>query len=117
MVYAERGNKVVSISEDAVQRYVEQGFTIKNASGEVIKDCVPTDMAALKKAYADDRAEIKALKEEIAKLKAQLVEKTTQKAQKEKVVEVATENNSVEIEKPVSEKPKRATKSNTAKAE
>ena len=114
MIYAERGNKVVSISEDAISRYVEQGYVIKDASGKILRDTVPTDMASLKKAFIECREENKALKEEIAKLNAQLVEKTTQKAAKKEVEEptVATTE-----EKPVSEKPKRATKSNTAKAE
>ena len=114
MIYAERGNKVVSITEDAISRYVEQGYVIKDTNGNILRDTVPTDMASLKKAYVESKNEIKALKEEIAKLNAQLVEKTTQKAAK-KEVEEPTDTTSEE--KPVSEKPKRATKSNTAKAE
>ena len=76
IIYAERGNRVKEISEQDIDKYVEQGYQIKDESGRVIKDTIPTDPQILKTAYINSRAkiesleaEIKALKDEVARLK------------------------------------------------
>ena len=94
MFYAERGNRVVEIREDAIKRYAEQGYKITDSSGAVLVDTVPTDLATLTLEYRKRLAELKAtksqlenalaeaskLKAEIASLKATKVEATTKQS-------------------------------------
>ena len=109
MLYAERGNRVKQISEQDIQKYVEQGYVITDGRGTVIKETVPTDLSALKLEYNKHIAEIESLKkaieirdEEIAKLQKQLIE-------------VSTSSSQVSVETPKAETPKK--KSTKAKAE
>ena len=77
MIYAQRGNRITQIKEEDIQRYVNEGYAIKDENGSVIVDTAPTDIKELQKAYRDHIKEIKvlmdaneALKKEIAELKA-----------------------------------------------
>ena len=70
-IYAERGNRVKTISESDIQKYVEQGYTITNGQGTVLQETVPTDVPTLRLAYKQHIDEIKRLKDEITELKAQ----------------------------------------------
>lgn len=106
MLYAERGNRVKQISEQDIQKYVEQGYVITDGRGTVIKETVPTDLSALKLEYNKHIAEIESLKkaiairdEEIAKLQKQLIEVASSQS----------------VETPKAETPKK--KSTKAKAE
>lgn len=88
MVYAERGNRVKQISEQDIQKYVEQGYVITDGMGTVIKETVPTDIASLKLEYNKHIAEIETLKkaiairdEEIAKLQKQILDLATSGSQ------------------------------------
>ena len=72
MLYAEQGNRVRQIQESEIQRYVEQGYTITDGRGTVIKETVPTDMASLRTAYVEHTDEIKKLKAQIATLETEL---------------------------------------------
>ena len=107
MIYAERGNKVVSITEEAIQRYVEQGFKIKNDAGAVIKATVPVDIPNLKKAYVEHTRKIEALEAENASLKQQIAELQSKPAKAVKAEAPAEEAEAVV------EKPKRASKKTT----
>lgn len=110
MIYAERGNRVIAIREDSIQKYVEQGYMITDEFGNVIKNTIPVDVPNLKKAYVEHIKEIEALKAENSQLKAQIAELTSKTATKkaEKPVEVVAETAEVE------EAPKE-TKKSTAK--
>ena len=74
MIFAERGNKVIAIKEDSIQKYVEQGYMITDGNGTVLKDTVPTDIPNLKKAFVEHKKEIESLKAENEDLKAQIEE-------------------------------------------
>lgn len=74
MIYAERGNKVVAIQEEAIPKYVEQGYLIYDENGTVLKETVPTDIPSLKRAYTEHKAKIESLEKENAELKKQLAE-------------------------------------------
>lgn len=95
MMYAKRSNRVVQIAESEVNRYVEQGYTIVDEKGTVIKETVPTDLATLKLAYNKHIEEIKALKEENDTLKKEIeslkskpsTKSTKAKVEKEETVE------------------------------
>lgn len=74
MIYAERGNRVKQISEADIPKYLEQGYTITDAKGSVIKESVPLDVPTLRLAYQNHTDEIKALKAHIERLTAKLAE-------------------------------------------
>ena len=76
-----KGNKVKEINESQIESCVQQGYTIKDVAGRVIRETVPTDLASLKLAYTKNEETIKnlkstneALKLEIASLKAAIKE-------------------------------------------
>ena len=66
-----RANVVLDVTENEVEKYLADGFDIIDDNGKVLKASVPNDVNALKKAYVEHENEIKSLKEEIERLKAQ----------------------------------------------
>jgi len=84
MAKVRRANVVLTIKEEQVQRYVDQGYDVINENGDVIKKSVPKDIGTLTKAYHDHLAEIDKLKAEIATLKAQQKEKSVSDEEKPK---------------------------------
>ena len=70
-VQAQKGNKILRISEDAIERYVNMGYNIIGDNGAVIQQGIPVDNNQLKLAYVQCSREIEVLKAEIADLKAQ----------------------------------------------
>lgn len=89
MIYAEKGNKVLRIGEGDVQRFLSQGYNIKDDNGKVIAETVPTDLQSLKLAYTQHKEKIAELEAEIEKLKA--AKKPTEKATKAKAKEDSVE--------------------------
>ena len=111
MIYAERGNRVITIKEESIQKYVEQGYTIMDETGKVIQNTIPVDTPNLKKAYVEHLREIESLKAENARLKAQIAELSAKPAKKEKaVVEETVAAEQVEPEVVAEPKKKRANK-------
>lgn len=108
MFYAERGNRVVSIKEEAIQRYSEQGYVITDDNGNIIKNTVPVDVPNLKKAYVEQSAKIKSLEAENENLKMQIAELTAKSQKPVKAAKVEAEVDAVadsdeaeKVEKPV----------------
>ena len=95
--YARKANKLLKINEDAVDRYLGQGYTITDLKGNVIKKGTPNDINQLNAEYKKQEVEIKSLKEENAKLLAEV------KSLKEELVKVKSET-------PVSTEPKQTRK-------
>lgn len=85
MIYAERGNRVRQINEADIERYTSQGYTIKDDSGNIVKECIPTDMATLKLAYTQHTATIKQLTDKIEELTKEIESLKKAKAPKAKV--------------------------------
>ena len=71
-VQAQKGNKILRISEDAVERYLSMGYSIIGDDGAVVKQGVPVDNNQLKLAYNQNMREIESLKAEIISLKEQI---------------------------------------------
>lgn len=117
MFYAERGNRVVSIKEDAIQRYSEMGYVITDDCGNIVKTTVPVDVPNLKKAYVEQGAKIKSLEAENENLKMQIAElmKAQQKPAKAAKVEAETPAENVP-DSEIAEKSEKTTK-RTKKAE
>ena len=67
-VQAQKGNKILRISEDAVQRYLNMGYNIVGADGIVLEKAIPADNNQLKLEYTKLTAEIESLKETIESL-------------------------------------------------
>lgn len=110
MIYAERGNRVKQISESEIQKYVEQGYKITDAGGNVIEDTVPLDIPTLRSAYKKHVEEIKALKAQIEFLNAELAKSSKAVKKEEEPVEEKESKKALVIE----EQPK-ANKSKKAK--
>lgn len=73
MIFAEKGNRVHRINEADIQTYVEQGYTITDGMGHVIKETVPTDVPTLRLEFTRKEAEIKELKAKITELSAEII--------------------------------------------
>ena len=71
-VDVKRGNVVLTINAELVDRYIAKGYDLIDKTGNVIKKSVPTDVNSLKADYERQLSENKQLKEQIALLKAQL---------------------------------------------
>lgn len=76
VVTVQRANVVLQISETLVDRYVDQGYNVIDANGNVIKASIPRDLGTLQKAYVNHLQEIEALKKEIEQLKQKKVSRT-----------------------------------------
>jgi len=87
MIYAEKGNRVHRIDEASIQTYVEQGYTITDGMGHVLKETVPTDVPTLRLAFTQKEAEIKQLEAKITELSAEII---TLKAENEELKSKAT---------------------------
>lgn len=78
-VTVRRGNVLLTVSGDQAQRYLDQGYDIVDASGtRIIEKSTPKDTLTLMKAYTENTAEIKRLKEEIERLQDLLKKKEEQ---------------------------------------
>ena len=67
-VQAQKGNKILRISEDAVERYLGMGYNIVGSDGTVLKKAVPSDNNQLKLEYSQNIKEIESLRAEVASL-------------------------------------------------
>ena len=67
-VQAQKGNKILRISEDAIERYLGMGYNIIGADGAVLQKAVPSDNNQLKLEYSQSVKEIESLKMELASL-------------------------------------------------
>ena len=70
--YAKKANKVLKISEDAIERYHNQGYNITDVQGNLVKKGTPNDNIQLTAAYKKQEEEIKNLTAENATLKAEV---------------------------------------------
>lgn len=64
-----KGNKILVVSEDAVERYINMGYSVINDKGEIVTKATPVDTTQLKCEYTRMSEEISKLKDEIASLK------------------------------------------------
>lgn len=70
--YAKRGNKILKISEDYIDRYLGQGYTITDMGGNVVKKGIPHDVNALTAEVKAQAERIASLEDENARLTAEL---------------------------------------------
>lgn len=69
-ITVQRANVILQISPQQLDYYLNQGYNVINAKGEVVQASVPKDVGTLQKAYVDHLKEIEELKDKIKKLEA-----------------------------------------------
>ena len=80
MVNVRRANVFLTIPEDAINKYMSQGYSLVDERGNIIKESIPNDLVQLQKAYTEHTEIIKQKDSEIADLRAQLKELAEAKA-------------------------------------
>lgn len=73
MLYAKKSNRVQHIQESDIQRYLNQGYDIVDAKGNVIIETMPDNVAGLQTAFKRHIEEISKLKNTISGFEAQMV--------------------------------------------
>ena len=63
-----KGNKILKISEDAIDRYMSQGYSVIDETGTVVNKATPVDTTTLKMEYSKMSDEIDSLKSTIEEL-------------------------------------------------
>jgi hypothetical protein len=83
MVYVEKANKVRRVNESEVQRYLDLGYNVTDGKGNILQECVPTDLGKLKAAYTEHKNTIAELQAKVVELENELAaankRKTTKK--------------------------------------
>ena len=74
MARVERANVVLHVKDDEVPRYLSLGYKQTDENGNLIQEAVPHDVAALTRAYIDNKKKIAELETQIADLTQQLEE-------------------------------------------
>lgn len=103
---ARRGNKIVRIDEDCIEKYKAAGYTITDANGSVIASGTPHNVNQLSSAYEKLTNDVKQLTEQVNKLTAQL---NSAKAENSKLKAELDKFKSAPINEPKPRKRKQAT--------
>lgn len=74
MLLAQKGNRVCQINDNDIQKYFDDGFTIMNLDGTVLKEAVPNDIPTLKAKLSSALHEVDVLKENIKVLQDKINE-------------------------------------------
>lgn len=104
---ARRANKILKIDENAVDRYLAQGYTITDVQGNLVKKGTPRDTIQLTAEYKKQEEEIAGLKSENEALKAEV------KALKAELTKIKSET-PVSVEPKTTRKRKQATEEDKA---
>lgn len=74
LLQVERGNVVLRVPDYDVQRFIDQGYNLVDGKGNIIQASVPRDLGTLQKLYTEHIEEIKRLKAELEELKSSKAE-------------------------------------------
>ena len=88
MVLVRKGNVELTVKDDVVQTYLNQGYNIIDTSGNIVKKGIPNDVTSLKLELAYAHKRIKELEynnEQLNKQIAELKEQNKPKKQVQKV--------------------------------
>lgn len=72
MATVQRANVVLTVQDADVEKYLAKGYKQIDEYGRIIQESYLNDVASIKEAYLKTQDEIKQLKEDNAKLKAQI---------------------------------------------
>lgn len=109
-VQAQKGNKILRISEDAIEKYLGMGYNIVGSDGAVLQKAVPSDNNQLKLEYTQLTEEIKSLKATLQSLEmknASLVQEN------KRLVKELGEAKSSTVEKPTTIRKRKQTADTT----
>lgn len=81
IIRVRKGNKILKISEDAIDRYMSQGYSVIDEAGAVINKATPVDTTILKMEYLKMSDEIDSLKSTIGELEGTIEQLKTEKAE------------------------------------
>lgn len=84
MVRIERGNVVLKVQEEEVQRYLLLGYNVTDDEGNIVKSSIPHDVGTLQRFYVEHKKRIEELESIVAKLTAEneLLAKSAPKTKK-----------------------------------
>lgn len=100
MYQAIRGNVIINIFEQDIEKYLNLGYNITDMNGKLMYEAVPNDTTTLKRAFERHKKQIKLQQTQIEQLQAEVKELTAKLNDKQAIVEPAVET----------EKPKRVRK-------
>lgn len=72
IIKVRKANKIISVNENEVDRYLAIGYDIIDNKGNVVQATVPHDPNILRKAFIENEATINSLKQRISTLEAQI---------------------------------------------
>lgn len=82
MVLVERGNVVLEVEDDNVQKYIDKGFSVRDAEGNILQRALPNTVGELRKLVVAQQNEIEELQEKIKALESGAEEKKRTKRKK-----------------------------------
>lgn len=68
-ITVQRANVILDVPEEWLDRYLDEGYSVIDAKGNIIRSAIPKDVGTLQKAYLEHTQKIKELEEEIEQLK------------------------------------------------
>lgn len=68
-ITVQRANVILDVPEEWLDRYLDEGYSVIDAKGNIIRSAIPKDVGILQKAYLEHTQRIKELEEEIEQLK------------------------------------------------
>lgn len=71
MAIVERGNVVLEIADDDIQRYLDKGYSVTNGNGVIIQRTQMLSVGELHQIIAEKDAEIEELKKQLQELTAE----------------------------------------------
>lgn len=69
-IIVQRANVVLQIAPEQLDYYMNQGYNVIDASGNVIKAAIPRDVGTLQKAFIEHTNRIKELEQELDAIKS-----------------------------------------------
>ena len=71
-VFVRRANVLLEVSQESLEKYLNDGYDLVDKSGKLIREGAPNDEFALKRAYDRQKSEIEKLKAEVENLEKAL---------------------------------------------
>ena len=68
-ITVQRANVILDVPEEWLDRYLDEGYSVIDAKGNIIQSAIPKNVGTLQKAYVEHTAKIKELEKEIEQLK------------------------------------------------
>ena len=68
-VTVQRANVILDVPEEWLDRYLDEGYSVIDAKGNIIQSAIPKNVGTLQKAYVDHIKEIEELKKQVEELK------------------------------------------------